>query len=63
MLYRVLNTPQNEISGNVILSTVNDKIELATGLVGQVPPQINFFLKCVFERKHLAYFQPKSGIY
>ena len=56
MLYRVLNTPQNQISGNAILSTVNDKIELAIGLVGQLLPQINFFFKFSLERKHLAYF-------
>ena len=55
--------PQNQISGNVILSTVNDKIELAAGLIGQLLPQINFFFNCAFERKYLAYFKSKLGIY
>ena len=49
MLYRVLNTSQNPISGNAILSSVNDKIELATELVGPLPPQINFFFNCAFD--------------
>ena len=56
MLDRVLNTPQNQISGNMILSTVNDSIELTAGLVGQLLSQINFFFKCAFEREHLAFF-------
>ena len=47
MLYRVLNAPQNRASGNMIFCTVDDKNELATGLMGQLLPKLFFISNIV----------------